>query len=218
MLVYAFEPGAIQGRAVEALTAALSGALVTTDRIARDAHLPPGRSPVFYAHVLLGGRGDERATALAAAIAAAAGRADAGIETDPAENAYAAEELAEVLDRLQPFFGAGATPAARRTLTESVPQQAGRTAGRRALVVPGPAHRHLAADPHRAPLRGDQRRRRRQRPATERAAHRVPVGDADVLAAGGDLRRPAPGGGSRAGRCRCSPTSWRCSPGPARRC
>ena len=75
MLVYAFEPGAIQGRAVEALTAALSGALVTTDRIARDAHLPPGRSPVFYAHVLLGGRGDERATALAAAIRAAADRA-----------------------------------------------------------------------------------------------------------------------------------------------
>ena len=60
---------------MEALTAALSGALVTTDRIARDAHLPAGRSPVFYAHVLLGGRGDERATALAAAIRGAADRA-----------------------------------------------------------------------------------------------------------------------------------------------
>ncbi len=119
MLTYAFEPGAIQGRAVEALTAALSGALVTTDRIARDAHLPPGRSPVFYAHVLLGGRGDERATALAEAIGAAADRAAAGGDPEPAENCYGAGELADVLDRLQPFFGTGATPAARRNLTES---------------------------------------------------------------------------------------------------
>ncbi len=119
MLTYAFEADAIQGRAVEALTAALSGALVTTDRIARDAHLPACRSPVFYAHVLLGGRGDERATALAAAIGAAAGRAAAGGDPEPAENSYGAAELADVLDRLQPFFGAGATPAARRNLTES---------------------------------------------------------------------------------------------------
>ena len=147
MLTYAFEAGAIQGRAVEALTAALSGALVTTDRIARDAHLPAGRSPVFYAHVLLGGRGDERATALAAAIGAAADRAAAGRRPGTGR---------EQLRRRGTGRRAGPAAAVlrgrghpRRTAEPHrvVPEQAGRTARRRALVVPRPAHRHLAADP-----------------------------------------------------------------------
>ncbi|HEY5117251.1 MAG TPA: hypothetical protein VIJ00_17145, partial [Nakamurella sp.] len=120
MLTYAFEPGAIQGRAVEALTAALSGALVTTDRVARDAGLPAGRSPVFYAHVLLGGRGDERATALAAAIRGSADRAATPGDPDTTNDDHdSVAELGDVVDRLQPFFGAGSTPAGRRNLTES---------------------------------------------------------------------------------------------------
>ena len=105
---------------MEALTAALSGALVTTDRVARHAGLPAGRSPVFYAHVLLGGRGDDRATALAAAIRGSADRAATPGDPDTTnDDPDSVAELGDVVDRLQPFFGAGSTPAGRRNLTES---------------------------------------------------------------------------------------------------
>ena len=173
---------------------------------------------MFYAHVLLGGRGDERATALAAAIGRAAERAAAGDDPEPAENAYGAEELGDVLDRLQPFFGAGATPAARRTLTESSRNKLDEL---------------LAAEHWWSPAR---------RKVTWRQiliGHRSVVINAGAAGNGHQLnerltgyllsmltfslreaisRAPATAGGTRAGRCRCSPTNWRCWPGPAPRC
>jgi len=65
MVIYAFEPGAIQGRSFESLDAAISGALTVTDTIATSVGAPPRRSPIYYTYVLLGGVGDARETARA---------------------------------------------------------------------------------------------------------------------------------------------------------
>jgi hypothetical protein len=70
--------------------------------------------------VLLGGRGDDRATALAAAIRGSADRAATPGDPDTTnDDPDSVAELGDVVDRLQPFFGAGSTPAGRRNLTES---------------------------------------------------------------------------------------------------
>ncbi|MDQ2737395.1 MAG: type IV secretory system conjugative DNA transfer family protein, partial [Actinomycetota bacterium] len=118
-LVYAFEPGEIQGRSAESLSAAFAGALVVGSPSMRIVGLPEGcpagRSPVYYAHVLLGGYGDERAVALAGAIAEGAALAERNGVTD-------AEDLTAAEGQLSVLFGSGSTkvtPSQRRTQTEA---------------------------------------------------------------------------------------------------
>lgn len=120
MLVYAFADGEIQGRAYETLSATILAAITVTDQIAADAGLPAGHSPVFYAHVLCGGRGDPAGVALAAAITTAAARAEkAGRST------AGAGDLVEADTRLAFLYAGKVTEARRRDATESARRRLG---------------------------------------------------------------------------------------------
>lgn len=124
MMVYAFEPGAIQGRSFESLDAAVSGALTVTDSIAASVGAPTGRSPIYYTHVLLGGVGDVRAVALAGAIFEASARTDMGKHL-PGAGPSAASDLALAEEKLSVLFGGKITESARRTLTEAARNKVG---------------------------------------------------------------------------------------------
>jgi len=126
MMIYAFEPGAIQGRSFESLDAAISGALTVTDTIATSVGAPTGRSPIYYTHVLLGGVGDARAVALAGAIFEAAHRAgpvDMGKHAPGAPSA--ASDLMVAEEKLSVLFGGKITEGQRRTLTEAARNKIG---------------------------------------------------------------------------------------------
>jgi len=126
MMIYAFEPGAIQGRSFESLDAAISGALTVTDTIATSVGAPTGRSPIYYTHVLLGGVGDARAVALAGAIFEAAHRAgsvDMGKHSPGAPSA--ASDLMVAQEKLSVLFGGKITEGQRRTLTEAARNKIG---------------------------------------------------------------------------------------------
>ncbi|WP_052307938.1 type IV secretory system conjugative DNA transfer family protein [Nakamurella multipartita] len=118
MLVYAFADGEIQGRAYESLSATITAALTVTGDIAADAGLPVAHSPVFYAHVLCGGRGDTAAVDLARAITSAAVTAEKA-------GRPAAADLTEADTRLAFLFTGRVTEARRRDATESARRRLG---------------------------------------------------------------------------------------------
>ena len=118
-LVYSFEPGEIQGRSSESLTAAFAGALVLSSPTMSTVGLPdsvqPGRSPMYYAHLILGAYGDGRAVAIAAAVSEARAVAQRTGAKDAAALAWAEDQLGVL-------FGDGetkVTPAQRRNQTEA---------------------------------------------------------------------------------------------------
>lgn len=118
MLVYAFDDGAIQGQSFESLELTLSGGLVVTDAIADQAGVPTGRSPIFYCHLLLGGQGDLRGKALAAAISEAATRAQKA--KDPT-----AGDLGTADDTLAKIYASTVTESARRAQTQAARNKIG---------------------------------------------------------------------------------------------
>ena len=126
MMVYTFEPGAIQGRSFETLDAAFSGALTVTDTIATSVGAPTGRSPIYYTYVLLGGVGDARAVALAGAIFEAAHRAGpVNMSKQPPGAPNVASDLMVAQEKLSVLFGGKITEGQRRTLTEAARNKIG---------------------------------------------------------------------------------------------
>lgn len=107
-LKYAFGEQAVGDRSFETLLGVLPAALLVTDEIAGAVpDLPTGGSPVFYTHVLLGGRGDEVGRALAAELAGESVRPEAS------------GELREAVLAMSPLYGPGVTASARRNLQEA---------------------------------------------------------------------------------------------------
>ncbi len=126
MMVYIFEPGAIQGRSFETLDAAISGALTVTDTIATSVGAPTGRSPIYYTHVLLGGVGDARAVALAGAIFEASHRSGpVDMSKQPPGAPNVAEDLMVAQEKLSVMSGGKITEGQRRTLTEAARNKIG---------------------------------------------------------------------------------------------
>lgn len=107
-LKYAFGDGAIQDRSFETLLSLIPAALKVTPEIAGAVRgLAVDGSPMYYTHVLLGGRGDDLAADLAGELAAEASRPDA----DP--------ELVDVVALYSHLYGPKVTPAQRRALVEA---------------------------------------------------------------------------------------------------
>lgn len=124
-MVYAFGEKAIQDRSFTTLTAVLSAALCVDDTVARKAELPTGRSPLWYAHVLLGGQSDDKGVKLAAALSEAAVVAEQAAVKQMIEGAGGTPgsdpvtEIGHAEQRLGPLYGDRVTPAQRRNLTEA---------------------------------------------------------------------------------------------------
>jgi hypothetical protein len=114
-MVYGFGDQAIQGRSTEALMAALCGAMVAGPEALEMADLP-GADGLRAAHVLLGGEGDQAGVKLAGALAMGMRSARAGAT---------AEDVADALRRLQPFYGQGVPPTVRRNLAEAARNKLG---------------------------------------------------------------------------------------------
>lgn len=112
-LIYAYGQDAIGNRSKPSLIGAFAGASllsVRPDLVQLVPGAEPGRSPFFYANILIGNRDDELAKQLAAVIAQAA-TALPSRDADP--------DLVEVAERLEPLYGPGVTPAARRNLFDA---------------------------------------------------------------------------------------------------
>lgn len=67
-MVYAFDAGDIRAESMRTLKMVLTGGLAVTDEIASGVGVEPGRSPIFYAYVLMGQRGADIGQRLAAQI------------------------------------------------------------------------------------------------------------------------------------------------------
>ena len=104
---YAFDDGAIQERSFETLMAVVTAALFVTDAMASAAGLAGPESPVAYAHLLLGGGGDELGAALAAQLFSL--HSDHPLEL----------ELHAAVRALGPLYDGKVTSAQRRTLCEA---------------------------------------------------------------------------------------------------
>jgi hypothetical protein len=110
-MVYAFEPGSIQDRSFATLVQVFTAALSITPEVASLAKgVDPAGSPVYFAHVLLAGQGDEMGASLAGAVMSEAVRLD-GAKTPNAE-------LSLARTALLPLFG-GKSEAARRVFLEA---------------------------------------------------------------------------------------------------
>jgi hypothetical protein len=132
-MIYAFGEGAIQDRSFETLQAVLTGGIAVTPEVAVEAGLPGNQGPLWYAFVLLGGQGDTKGTALAAAIAAA------GVEAERKANAMAlgdggsgpvtaSTDLGVASEKLAPMYGTTGgkvTESQRRNLTEAARNKVG---------------------------------------------------------------------------------------------
>jgi len=135
-MVYAFNDGAIQDRSFETLTAVLTAALCVTPSIAAAAGVSPDGSPLFFAHVLLGGLGDPMAVALAESLASEATRSEreAGSRSLPAaggtQGAFVPlTEIGMADQKLMPMFGGRSTEATRRSLCEAPRNKLGQLLG-----------------------------------------------------------------------------------------
>lgn len=107
-LRYAFGEQALGDRSFETLLGVLPAAqLVTPELAGLVPDLNPNGSPVYFVHVLLGGRGDELGRSLAAELNAESVRPEA----DPL--------LREAVLSMSPLYGPGVTPNARRNLQEA---------------------------------------------------------------------------------------------------
>jgi hypothetical protein len=98
-----------QGRSTEALMAALRGAMIAGPEALEMADLP-GADRLRAAQVLLGGEGDQAGVKLAGALAMGMPSASTGAT---------AEDVANALRLLQPFYGQGVPPTVRRNLAEA---------------------------------------------------------------------------------------------------
>lgn len=105
-LKYTFGATAIGNESYATLNRVLIGAFAVTEAIAREAEVPEGRSPFFYAGLLLGTRGDEQGARLAQAIRSAG-------ERDGNRDALAATEY------LAPLYDPRITAAARGRLQQA---------------------------------------------------------------------------------------------------
>lgn len=113
--VYLYGEVSVGARSKDTLSRVFQAALAMTPDVVAglgmsghgDATIQHGRSPFYYANVLLGGLGDAPGVMLAdriAAVAAAEG---------------ASPEIIEAADALAPLYGGGVTPAKRRDLVEA---------------------------------------------------------------------------------------------------
>lgn len=120
-LRYAFDDGAIQGASAEALRAVLAGGLVVTDDMVTNLHEGAGgadpiliiekaRSPLYYAHVLLGSLGDDVAVALAGQISNAANAL--------VSEGNASADVVLANSKLAPIF-VGRTPSQRASYSQA---------------------------------------------------------------------------------------------------
>ncbi|WP_248581579.1 hypothetical protein [Nocardioides sp. InS609-2] len=106
--IYAFGEQAIGNRSFETLMGVLPAALLVTREMAAEVeNINPDGSPLYFAHVLLGGRSEDAGRMLAAEIAGASVLDDA----DP--------QLTETVVGLSPLYGANVSPAQRRALQEA---------------------------------------------------------------------------------------------------
>lgn len=107
-LIYAFSESAIGDRSRETLLSVIPAALLVTPQIAALVEgIDPNASPLYYTHVLLGGRGEAPARALYNELKAAAHQPDA----DPM--------LREAVVGMSQIYGEKVTDAARRQLVEA---------------------------------------------------------------------------------------------------
>jgi hypothetical protein len=136
-MVYAFGDGSIQDRSFETLQSVLTAGLAIPDDVATEAGLAPGRSPLWYAFVLLGGHGDQKGQALAAAVAVAAVAAEAGAnehalgDGGPGPDS-ASTDLGVASEKLSPLYataGGKVSDAQRRNLTEAPRNKVGQLLG-----------------------------------------------------------------------------------------
>lgn len=110
-MVYAFEPGSIQDRSFSTLVQVFTAALAITPALADQVEgVNPHGSPVYFAHLLLGGEGDRLASALAGALTSEAVRQE-GAGT-PVESLTLARKA------LAPLYE-GKSEAARRPFLEA---------------------------------------------------------------------------------------------------
>ncbi len=110
-MVYAFEPGSIQDRSFATLVQVFTAALAITPAVAGSVPgVDPNGSPMYFAHVLLAGRGDELGAALAGAVMSEAVRLEGAGSPDVS--------LSLARDALVPLFQ-GRTESARRQFLEA---------------------------------------------------------------------------------------------------
>ncbi|WIB65737.1 type IV secretory system conjugative DNA transfer family protein [Curtobacterium sp. MCBD17_040] len=107
-LKYTFSDGSIMERSFRTLTQVLAAAFAVTPDLAAAGEVEQGRSPFYYANILLGGRGDEAGVRLAGAIRSEAVRVGAPESTDLG---FAAASLAELYE--------GKTPSQRAQFTDA---------------------------------------------------------------------------------------------------
>jgi hypothetical protein len=110
-MVYAFEPGAIQDRSFATLVQVFTAALAVTPEVAGIVRgVDPGGSPMYFAHVLLAGQGDEMGASLAGAVMSEAVRLDGAGHPD--------EALSLARSALLPLFS-GKSESTRRQFLEA---------------------------------------------------------------------------------------------------
>lgn len=110
-MVYAFEPGSIQDRSFATLVQVFTAALAITPDVASLVQgVDPAGSPMYFAHLLLAGHGDELGAALAGAVMSEAVR----LEGAGTPN----ESLSLARVALLPLFQ-GKSESARRTFLEA---------------------------------------------------------------------------------------------------
>ena len=110
-MVYAFDPGSIQDRSFATLVQVFTAALaITPDVAAMVQGVKPDGSPMYFAHLLLAGQGDDVGAALAGAVMSEAVRLEGAGKTN--------ESLSLARAALMPLF-AGKSESARRTFLEA---------------------------------------------------------------------------------------------------
>lgn len=113
-MVYAWGEGDIQGRSDEVLTANIAGGLVVTPSVASQVEgLDPTGSPVYFAHVLNGGRSAQKATELHAALVREWEQV-----ADVDGLLPASRDLRSALDQMAPIF-TGMTEAKRQEFCQA---------------------------------------------------------------------------------------------------
>lgn len=113
-MTYAFGESAIGDRSYETLNEVMSMALLLTPEIVDAAELTFAvtHSPISYAHLLLGGSGDEAGKAVVAALISHA-------QLESLEGTSLQAEMSDAYRRVQPLYGPLVTNAQRRTLCEA---------------------------------------------------------------------------------------------------
>lgn len=119
---YAFSEGSIQDRSAETLRSLLTAALAVTAEIAAAAGpaLDPHGSPIYFAHILCGGRGDDLGVSLAGAIRQARStlQIQAARDGDRFTQDTALADTIAADDALSSLYGS-TTPAQRRPFLEA---------------------------------------------------------------------------------------------------